>query len=89
VFQATKVAFGAGAITFTVRPKEAAGTFAAGTAMDPITLGTAIGTSHHDVNTTATTATFKTGQYGAKLVWTFGTTPTLGKGQIVFHATRI
>ena len=38
---------------------------------------------------TATTATAATGQYGAKLSWAFGTAPTLGKGQIVFHATRI
>ena len=89
VFQATKTAFGAGAVTFTIKPKEAAGTFAAGVAMDAITLGTAIGVSNHDVNTTATTATYLTGQYGAKLTWAFGTAPTLGKGQIVFHATRI
>jgi hypothetical protein len=89
VFQAAKVAYGAGVVTFTIKPKQADGTFAAGVAMDAITLGTAIGVTMHDVNTTATTATHLTGQYGAKLTWAFGTAPTLGKGQIVFHATRI
>lgn len=89
VFQAAKVAFGAGAVTFTIKQKEAAGTYAAGVNMDPITLATSIGVSEHDVNTTATTATAVTGQYGAKLTWAFGTAPTLGKGQIVFKGTRI
>lgn len=89
VFQAAKTAFGAGAVTFTLKQRAADGTFAAGTAMDPITLATSIDTSLHDVNVTATTATSESGQYGAKLTWAFGTAPTLGKGQIVFHATRI
>lgn len=89
VFQSTKTAFGAGAVTFTIHTKKSDGTYNTGTAMDPITLNTSIDTSVHDVNTTATTATYETGQYGAKLVWTFGTTPTLGVGQIVFQATRI
>ena len=89
VFQSVKTAFGAGAVTFTVQAKDADGDYAAGTAMDPITLGTSIDTSLHDVNTTATTASYETGRYGAKLSWAFGTAPTLGKGQIVFHATRI
>jgi len=89
VFQSVKTAFGAGAVTFTIHTKNSDGTYNTGTAMDAITLGTSIGTSSHDVNTTATTATAATGQYGAKLVWAFGTAATLGKGQIVFHATRI
>lgn len=89
VFQAAKVAFGAGAVTFTLKPKDAAGVFAAGTAMDPITLATSVDTSTHDINTTATTATYESGQYGAKLTWAFGTAPTLGKGQIVFSGARI
>lgn len=89
VFQSVKTAFGAGAVTFTLKARASDGTFAAGTAMDAITLGTSIDTSLHDVNTTNTTASYETGQYGAKLTWAFGTAPTLGKGQIVFHATRI
>jgi hypothetical protein len=89
VFQATKVAFGAGAVSFTIHTKKSDGTYNTGTAMDAITLGTAIGVSSHDVNTTEDEATYLTGQYGAKLVWSFGTTPTLGKGQIVFKGRRI
>ena len=89
VFQATKVAFGAGAVTFTIHTKKSDGTYNTGTAMDAITLGTSIGNSSHDVNTTATTATAATGQYGAKLVWAFGTAATLGRGQIVFKGRRI